>query len=254
MRIPDHLTCLLRSLYADQEATVRTRHGPTGWFQVRKGVRQGCILSPCLFNVYAEYIKSNARLDEAQVEIKIAGRNINNLRYADDTTFLEEKLQQTDSVLKRRDITLPTKVHVVKAMVIPVVMYGCEGWTIKKAEWQRIDGFELWCWRGRESIGRQRDQTSQFLLHLCWKDFCWNWSSSTLVTWCEELTHLERPGCWERLKAGEEWDDRGWDGWMASPTQWTWVWTSSRRWWRAERLGVLQSMGLQRVRHDWATE
>ena len=86
MRIPDHLTCLLRNLYAGQEATVRTGHGTTDWFQVRKGVRQGCILSPCLFNLYAENIMRNAGLEEAQVGTKISGRNINNLRYADDTT------------------------------------------------------------------------------------------------------------------------------------------------------------------------
>ena len=97
MGIPDHLTCLLRNLYAGQEATVRTRHRTTDWFQIRKGVRQGCILSPCLFNLYAEYIMRNAGLDEAQAAIKIAGRNINNLRYADDTTLVaesEEKLKK----------------------------------------------------------------------------------------------------------------------------------------------------------------
>ena len=88
--IPDHLTCFLRNLYAGQEATVRTRHGITDWFQIGKGVRQGCILSPCLFNFYAEYIIQNAGLDEAQAGIKIAGRNINNLRYADDTTLWQK--------------------------------------------------------------------------------------------------------------------------------------------------------------------
>ena len=86
MEIPDHLTCLLRKLYAGQEATVRTGHGTTDWFQIGQGVHQGCILSPCLFNLYAEYIMCDARLDESQGKIKIAGRNINNLRYADDTT------------------------------------------------------------------------------------------------------------------------------------------------------------------------
>ena len=87
-----------------------------------------------------------------------------------------------------------------------------------------------------------------------WKDWCWSWNSNTLATWCEELTHLQRPWCWERLKAGGEGNDRGWDGWMASPTQWTWVWVNSgSRWWTG-RPGVLQSMGLQRVRHDWVTE
>ena len=90
MGITDHLTCLLRNLYAGQEGTVRPGHGTTDWFQIRKGVRQGCILSPCLFNLYAEYIMRNAGLDEAQAGIKIAGRNINNLRYADDTTLLAE--------------------------------------------------------------------------------------------------------------------------------------------------------------------
>ena len=88
MGIPDYLTCLLRNMYAGQEATVRTRHGTIDWFQIGKGVRQGCILSPCLFNLYAEYIRQKARLDEAQAGIKIAGRNIKNLRYVDDTTLL----------------------------------------------------------------------------------------------------------------------------------------------------------------------
>ena len=197
MGIPEHLTCLLRNLYAGQEATVRTGHGTTVWFQIRKGVRQGCILSPCLFNLYVEYIMRNDGLDEAQAGIKIAGRNINNLRYADDTTLTAESkeelksllmkvkeesekvglklnIQKTrimasspitswqrdgetmtdfiflgskitvdgdcsheikrrlllgrkvmtnlDSILKSRYITLPTKVHLVKAMVFPVWM------------------------------------------------------------------------------------------------------------------------------------
>ncbi|GBE63537.1 endonuclease-reverse transcriptase [Babesia ovata] len=225
MGIPDHLICLLRNLYAGQEATVRTGHGTTDWFQIGKGVHQGCILSPCLFNLYAEYIMRNAGLEETQAGIKIAGRNINNLRYADDTTLMAESeeelksllmkvkvesekvglklnIQKTkimasgpitsweidgetvetvsdfiflgskitadgdcsheikrrlllgrkvmtnlDSIFKSRDITLPTKVRLVKAMVFPVVMYGCESWTVKKAEHRRIDAFELWCWR-----------------------------------------------------------------------------------------------------------
>ena len=94
MGVPDHLTCILRNLYAGQEATVRTGYGATDWFQIRKGVRQGCILSPCLFNLYEKYIIQNARLDEAQVRIKIAGRNINNLRYADDTTLMAEREEE----------------------------------------------------------------------------------------------------------------------------------------------------------------
>ena len=203
MGIPDHLTCLLKNLYVGQEATVRTGHGITEWFQIGKGVCQGCILSPYLFNLYAEYIMSNAGLEETQAGIKIAGKNINNLRYADDTTLMAEgeelksflmkvkeesekvglklNIQKTkimasspitsweidgeivetvsdsifggskitadgdcshkikrrllfgrkvmtnlDSKFKSRDITFLTKVHLVKAMVFPVVMYGCE--------------------------------------------------------------------------------------------------------------------------------
>ena len=203
MGIPDHLTCLLRNLYAGQEATVRTGHGTKDWFQIGKGICQGCILSPCLFNFYAEYIMSTSGLEEAQAGIKIAGRNINDLRYADDTTPMAESeelknllmkvkeesekvglklniqkmkimafgpitswqidgetmetvtdfilggskitadgdcsheikrhlllgrkvMTNLDSILQSRDITLPTKVCLVKAMVFPVVMYGCE--------------------------------------------------------------------------------------------------------------------------------
>ena len=101
MGIPDHLTCLLRNLYAGQEATVRTGHGTTDWFQIGKAVRQGCILSPCLFNLYAEYIMQNSRLDEAQAGIKIARRNINNLRYVDDTTLMAESEEELKSLLMK---------------------------------------------------------------------------------------------------------------------------------------------------------
>ena len=101
MGIPDHITCLLGSRYARQEATVRTGYGTTDWFQIGKGVRQGCILSPCLFNLYAEYIMRNAELDEAQARIKIAGRNINNLTYADDTTLTSESEEELKSLLMK---------------------------------------------------------------------------------------------------------------------------------------------------------
>ena len=101
MGIPDHLTCLLRNLYADEEATVRTGHGTTDWFQIGKGVRQGCILSPCLFNLYAEYVMGNAGLEETQAGIKIAGRNINNFRYPDDTTLLAESEEELKSLLMK---------------------------------------------------------------------------------------------------------------------------------------------------------
>ena len=87
-----------------------------------------------------------------------------------------------------------------------------------------------------------------------WKDWCWSWNSNTLATWCEELAHWKRPWCWERLKAGGEGDDERWDGWMASPTQWTWVWASSGSWWWTGKPAVLQPMVLQRVRQDWMTE
>ena len=101
MGIPDHLTCLLRNLHAGQEATVRTGHGTTDWFQIGKGVRRGCILSPCLFNLYAEYIMRNAGLEEAQAGIKIAGRNINNFTYADDTTLMAESEEELKSLLMK---------------------------------------------------------------------------------------------------------------------------------------------------------
>ena len=101
IRIPDHLTCLLRNLYAGQDATVRTGHGTTDWFQTGKGVHPGCILSPCLFNFYAEYIMRKAGVEEAQAGIKIAGRNINNLRYADDTTLMAESRQELKSLLMK---------------------------------------------------------------------------------------------------------------------------------------------------------
>ena len=109
-----------------------------------------------------------------------------------------------------------------------------------------------------ESLGLQGDPTSpssrKSVLNIHWKDWCWSWSSSTLATWCEELTHLKRPWCWERWKVGGEGGDRGWDGWMTLPTRWTRVWVGSRSWWWTGKPGVLQSMEMQRVRHDWATE
>ena len=137
-------------------------------------------------------------------------------------------------------------------------MYGCESWTLKKADCRRIDalnhvvGEDFW-----ESFGLQRDQTSQSqrksVLNIHWKDWCWSWSSNTLATWFEELTHWKRPWCWERLNEGGEGDNRGWDGWMASPSRWTWVWASSGSWWWTGKTGKLQSIGLQRVGHDWGT-
>ena len=124
MGIPDHLTCLLRNMYADQEATVRTRHGTRDWFQTGKGVRQGCILSPCLFNLYAEYIMQNAGLDEAQAGIKTAGRNINNLRYADDTTIMAESKEELKSLLmkvKEESEKVGLELNIQKTMIMALV-------------------------------------------------------------------------------------------------------------------------------------
>ena len=135
-------------------------------------------------------------------------------------------------------------------MDFPVVMYGCESWTIKKAEHWRIDAFELWCWR---RLLRVPCTARRKVLGVHWKDWCWSWNSNTLAPWCEELS-LERPWCWERLRAGGEGDSGGWDGWMASPTQWTWVWVDSRSWWWTERPGLQWFMGSQRVGNDWATK
>ena len=157
-----------------------------------------------------------------------------------------------DNILKSRDIILPTKVHLVNAMVFPVVMYGYESWTAKKAEWQRTDAFELWCWRRLLRVPWTARRSNQSILKE--RDWCWSWNSNTLATWCKELTHWKRPWCWEGLGAGGEGDDRGWDSWIASPTRWAWVWVNSGSWWWTGRPGVLRFMGSQRVRHNWATE
>ena len=118
------------------------------------------------------------------------------------------------SILKSRDITLPTKVCIVKAVVFRVAKYGCESWTIKKAEHWRIDAFELWCWRTLLRVPWTARRSNQSILNIHWKDWCWSWSSNMLATWCKVETHWKRPWCWERLKAGRKGGDRGWDGWM----------------------------------------
>ena len=133
MGIPDHLTCLLRNLYAGQEATVITRYETTGWFQIGKGVRQGCILSPRLFNLYAEHIMRNAGLEEAEAGIKIAGRNINNLRYADDTTFMAESEEELKSLLmkvKEESEKVDLKLNTQKAKIMasgPITSWEIDG-------------------------------------------------------------------------------------------------------------------------------
>ena len=309
MGMADHLTWLLRNVYAGQEATVRTGHGTTDWFQIGKGVDQGCILSPCLFNFYAEYIMWNARLDEAQDGIKIAGRNINNLRHVDDTTLMaegEEELKSLlmkvkeetekaslkfniqkikimgpspiiswqidgetvtdfiflgskitadgdcsleikrclllerkamtnlDSLLKSRDITLPTKIHLVKAMVFPVVMYGCESWTIKKAEHWRIDALELWCWRRLLRVPWTARRSNQSILkEISPKYGKTDAGAETPILWAPDVKN------WligKDSDAGKDWGQEekgttGWNDWVASLTWWTWVWASSRCWW-----------------------
>ena len=138
MGIPDHLTCLLRNLYVGQEATVRTGHGPTDWFHRGKGVRQGCILSPCLFNFYAEYIMRNAGLDEAQAGIKIAGRNINNFRYADDTTLMAESEKELKSLLmkvKEESEKVGLKLNIQKTKIMAsgsIISWEIDGETVER--------------------------------------------------------------------------------------------------------------------------
>ena len=163
-----------------------------------------------------------------------------------------------DSIFKSRDITLLTKVHLVKAMVFPVVMYGCESWTLRRLNTEELmlsncgDGEDCW-----ESLGLQGDQTGQSqrksVLNFHWKDWCWSWNFNTLATCYEEPTHWKSLWCWERLKAGGEGDDRGWDGWIAPLTHWTWIWVNSGRWWRTEEPGVLQSMPTLGVTKSWTT-
>ena len=145
MGIPDHLTCLLRNLYAGQEATVRTGHGPTDWFQIRKGVRQGCILSPCLFNSYTEYIMQNAGLEETQAGIKIAGRNVNNLRYADDTTLMAESEEELKSLLmkvREESEKVGLKLNIQKTKIMasgPITSWEIDGETV-----ETLSDFIIW--------------------------------------------------------------------------------------------------------------
>ena len=146
---PDHLTCLLRNLYAGQEATLRTGRGTTDWFQIRKGVRQGCIVSPCLFNIYAKYIMRNAGLDEAQARIKIAGRSINNLRYADDTTLMAESEEELKSLLmkvKEESGKVGLKLNIQKTEIMasgPSTSWEIAGETLKTVSDFILRGFKI---------------------------------------------------------------------------------------------------------------
>ena len=162
-----------------------------------------------------------------------------------------------DSILKSRDITLSTNVCLVKVMVFPIVMYGCESWTIKKAEHQRTDAFELWCWRRLLRIAWTARRSNQSIL----KEISPEYSLEGLKLELQYFGHLmgradslEKTLILKRLKVGGEGDNRGWDGWMASLTWRRWVWASSRSWRWTGKPSVLQSMGLQRVRHDLETE
>ena len=164
-----------------------------------------------------------------------------------------------DSLLKSRDITLLTKVRLVKAMVFPVVMYGCEGWTIKKAELRRIDAFELWCWKRLLRVPWTERRSNQSILNEISPEY--SLKGLMLKLKLQYFGHLMwRADSFEKtlmlgmIEGRREGDDRGWDGWMASLTQWTWVWVNSRSWWWTGRPGMLQFMGSQRVRHDWVTE
>ena len=145
MGLPDHLTCLLRNLNAGQEATVRTGHGTTDWFQIGKGVHQGCILSPCLFNLYADYIMQNARLDEAQAGIKIAGRNINDLRYADGTTLMAESEEELKNLLmkvKEESEKAGLKLSIQKAKIM--VSGPITSWQIVGETMETVRDFIFW--------------------------------------------------------------------------------------------------------------
>ena len=138
-------------------------------------------------------------------------------------------------------------------MFFPVVMYGCESWTIKKAEQRRIDAIDLWCWKRLLSLLDSK-RSNQSILKEISPEYSLEELMLKLKPRCEELTHLKRPWCWERLKAGGEGDDRGWDGWMASLTRCTWVWSSCGSWWWTGKPDMLRFMGLRRVGHDWETE
>ena len=242
MGVPSHLIILIRNLYTEQQASVRTEHGKTKWFNIGKGVRQGCILSPYLFNLYTEYIMRKTGIDETTAGIKIGGRNINNLRYADDTTLLAETaddlkhlltkvktesetaglklnmkktfvmtnsemkefhidneqveiveefiflgsivnndgqcsneirrrlilgrkaMTSLDKLTKSKDISLATKIRIIKSMVFPITTYGCESWTMKQADRKKIDAFELWCWRRLLRIPWTDKRTNQSVL------------------------------------------------------------------------------------------
>ena len=154
-----------------------------------------------------------------------------------------------DSILKSREITLPRKVHLVKAMVFPVVIWM---WELNDKESWALKNWCFWTVVLEKTLKSPLDNKEiqpiqrKWVLNVHWKNWCWSWKSNTLAIWCKELTHWKRFWCWEGLKAGGKGDNRGLDGWMTSPTQWTWVWVNSRFWWWTGKPGVLQPMGSQR--------
>ena len=141
--------------------------------------------------------------------------------------------------MKSRDITLPAKIYVVKSMVFPVVMYGCESWTLRKVECWRTDAFELCYWRRPSRVPWTARKSNQCILKEMSPEYSLevSWNSNTLATWCKQLSHWKRPLYWEILKVGEG-DDRRWDGWMTSLIRWAWVWANSWSWWWTEKPGV----------------
>jgi len=167
--------------------------------------------------------------------------------------FGRKAMKNLDSILKSRGITLQTKVCLLKAMVFPVVMYGCESWTIKKAECQRTDAFKLWCWRRLWRVPWTSRRSNHTILKKIHPEYLLK--GLMLKLKLQYFGHLmPRANSFEKtlmlgkIEGRRRGDDRGWDGWMASATKWTWVWASSRRWWRTGKPGVLQSMGSQRAR------
>ena len=164
-----------------------------------------------------------------------------------------------DSIFKSRDITLPTKVRLVKAMVFPVVMYGCQSWTVKKAECSRIDAFELWCWRRLLRVPWTARRSNQSILKeispgISLEGMMLKLKFQYFGHLMRRVDSLEKTLMLGGMGPGPEGDDRGCDGWMASLSQWTWVWVNSGSWWWTGRPGVQQFMGSQRIGHNWVTE
>ena len=273
MGMPDHLTCLLRNLYAGQKATVRNAHG-TNLSQIGKGVRQGCMLSPCLFNFYAEDTIWNTWLYDSQAGTKIVGRNINNLRYANDNTLTaesEEELKSLWMTVKEESEKVGLKLNIQKMKIMasgPITSWQIDGGKVETVTCfiflgSKTTGESNWSHEIKRCLLLERNAVTNLDSILKSRDIIF----LTKVSIFTGRTDVEASIFWPpdaksrswkrpdagRLKAGGEADGRRWDGWMASSTQWTWVWASSGRYWRTGRPGLLQPMGSQRVRYDWTT-